>query len=155
MWGFDYLKYDWCGYGTVDQKVCKGVGVFNRSLPYRLMGEALAAQNRDIVYSLCQYGMAEVSTWGENVGGNCWRTTVDITDTWPSMSDILDEQAGVRAGDIQVDVVLVPKFVENVVELLFAISFLLRRFGCRNRRSFTFLYFVYQDICPLSALCRF
>ena len=92
-WGYDYLKYDWCGYGKVNQEVCEGNGVFNRSLPYRLMGEALAAQNRDIVYSLCQYGMAEVSTWGENVGGNCWRTTGDITDTWASMSGILDKQA--------------------------------------------------------------
>ena len=92
-WGYDYLKYDWCGYGSVDASVCNGGGVPSRSLPYRLMGEALAAQNRDIVYSLCQYGMANVYTWGENVGGNCWRTTGDITDTWSSMSGILDAQA--------------------------------------------------------------
>ena len=92
-WGYDYLKYDWCGYGSVAQGVCGGSGVPNRSLPYRLMGEALAAQKRDIVYSLCQYGMANVSTWGENVGGNCWRTTGDITDSWRSMSGILDAQS--------------------------------------------------------------
>ena len=92
-WGYDYLKYDWCGYGVVADSVRKGSGVANRSLPYRLMGEALAAQKRDIVFSLCQYGMADVSTWGENVGGHCWRTTGDITDTWHSMSRILDAQA--------------------------------------------------------------
>ena len=92
-WGYDYLKYDWCGYSSVDSDVFKGSGVANRSLPYRLMGEALAAQDRDIVFSLCQYGMAEVSTWGENVGGHCWRTTGDITDTWRSMSGILEAQA--------------------------------------------------------------
>ena len=92
-WGYDYLKYDWCGYGSVDDGVFRGGGVPGCSLPYRLMGEALAAQDRDIVFSLCQYGMANVSTWGENVGGNCWRTTGDITDTWQSMSGILDAQA--------------------------------------------------------------
>ncbi len=92
-WGYDYLKYDWCGYGAVCNDVGSGRGIVNRSLPYRLMGEALAAQNRDIVFSLCQYGMEFVSAWGENVGGNCWRTTGDITDTWNSMSGILDRQS--------------------------------------------------------------
>ena len=87
-WGYDYLKYDWCSYG--------GVAVGNDHgrvmLPYRLMGEALRAQDRDIVFSLCQYGMGSVSTWGESVGGNCWRTTGDITDTWSSMWQILHKQ---------------------------------------------------------------
>jgi alpha-galactosidase len=56
--------------------------------PYAIMHEALAAQNRDIVYSLCQYGMGDVWNWGDQVGGNCWRTTGDIEDTWRSMSAI-------------------------------------------------------------------
>ena len=90
-WGFDYLKYDWCFYKT------KSFGD-NHSrwyLPYRLMGEALKAQDRDIVYSLCQYGMGNVSTWGELTGGNCWRTTIDITDTWLSVWTLLGRQAEV------------------------------------------------------------
>ena len=92
-WGFDYLKYDWCGYGEVADDV-EGDDYLQRNvLPYRLMGEALRAQGRDIVFSLCQYGMANVSTWGENVGGNAWRTTGDITDTWASMVGILERQA--------------------------------------------------------------
>jgi hypothetical protein len=44
--------------------------------------------DRDIVYSLCQYGMGDVWEWGAKVGGNLWRTTGDITDTWKSMSEI-------------------------------------------------------------------
>ena len=87
-WGYDYLKYDWCSYG----KVTVGDGHGKFILPYRLMGEALKAQNRDIVFSLCQYGMDNVSTWGETVEGNCWRTTGDITDTWGSMNGILHRQ---------------------------------------------------------------
>ena len=88
-WGYDYLKYDWCSYG----RVAVGSGHGRLMLPYRLMGEALKAQSRDIVFSLCQYGMGYVSTWGESVGGNCWRTTGDITDTWNSMNGILHQQA--------------------------------------------------------------
>ena len=87
-WGYDYLKYDWCSYG----RVVVGDGHGKEILPYRLMGEALKAQNRDIVFSLCQYGMGNVSTWGESVDGNCWRTTGDITDTWGSMNGILHRQ---------------------------------------------------------------
>ena len=40
---------------------------------------------RDIVYSLCQYGLAAVESWGPLVGGNLWRTTGDIFDSWSSM----------------------------------------------------------------------
>ena len=87
-WGYDYLKYDWCSYGGV----AVGEGHGRLVLPYRLMGEALRAQNRDIVLSLCQYGMGNVSTWGETVGGQCWRTTGDITDTWGSLTGILRQQ---------------------------------------------------------------
>ncbi|MBO7070821.1 MAG: alpha-galactosidase, partial [Bacteroidales bacterium] len=52
------------------------------------MEEYLRAQPRDIFYSLCQYGMAEVWKWGHAVDANSWRTTGDITDTWESLYDI-------------------------------------------------------------------
>jgi len=52
------------------------------------MGKCLREQKRDIVFSLCQYGMADVWQWGASVNGNCWRTTGDIQDTWQSMSKI-------------------------------------------------------------------
>ena len=93
-WGYDYLKYDWCTYGDV------AVGIKNSPLyyqaPYLKMGRALAAQNRDIVYSLCQYGMGNVSQWGGAVGGQAWRTTGDIQDTWDSMRSIVCAQAGLE-----------------------------------------------------------
>jgi alpha-galactosidase len=99
-WGFDYLKYDWCSYGGIaDGKDphAKDVPKWTQpgrtevevaKYPYEVMGKFLRAQPRDIVFSLCQYGMAEVWTWGGSVNGNCWRTTGDITDTWRSMSKI-------------------------------------------------------------------
>ena len=98
-WGYDYLKYDLCSYNrkrfrnmTDHQGV--GAGLELETLPYRLMGEALKAQNRDIVFSLCQYGKANVSTWGENVGGQCWRTGGDIKDSFAKMVANLERQAG-------------------------------------------------------------
>jgi alpha-galactosidase len=89
-WGFDYLKYDWCSYGEIapnpdHEQLLK---------PYRVMRAALDKAPRDIVFSLCQYGMGDVWEWGAQVGGNCWRTTGDITDTWGSMSGIGFGQAG-------------------------------------------------------------
>ncbi|MCD6202140.1 MAG: alpha-galactosidase [Bacteroidales bacterium] len=83
-WGIDYIKYDWCSYG----KIAKDNSLEELQKPYLLMRKALDAVNRDIVYSLCQYGMGHVWEWGAKVGGNLWRTTGDITDTWNSMSGI-------------------------------------------------------------------
>ncbi|HUI09102.1 MAG TPA: glycoside hydrolase family 27 protein [Bacteroidota bacterium] len=83
-WGFDYLKYDWCSYGSIEkERTREGL-----EKPYRVMRRALDGVHRDIVFSLCQYGMGNVWEWGESVGGNCWRTTGDIEDTWESMSGI-------------------------------------------------------------------
>jgi alpha-galactosidase len=50
------------------------------------MGDALRAQPRDVVYSLCEYGLAAVETWGASVGAQLWRTGHDLNDTWGSMS---------------------------------------------------------------------
>jgi hypothetical protein len=85
-WGIDYLKYDWCSYGDIHNK--KDVSVESFKKPYQVMQEALQKQNRDIVYSLCQYGMKNVWEWGASVNGNCWRTTGDIEDTWASLTGI-------------------------------------------------------------------
>jgi alpha-galactosidase len=89
-WGFDFLKHDWCSYGSI----AKDNGRDELQKPYRLISEILKRQPRDVVLNLCQYGMGNVWEWGSDVGGNCWRTTGDITDTWSSMSRIGFGQAG-------------------------------------------------------------
>ena len=83
-WGFDYFKYDWCTYRfyNLDNSVEE------LKQPYELMGRHLSGQKRDIVYSLCQYGLGEVWKWGDSAYGNLWRTTNDILDVWPSMAGI-------------------------------------------------------------------
>ena len=80
-WGIDYLKYDWCGAARIyrDEEM---------QAVYQKMGDALRASGREIVYSLCQYGRSNVWTWGPQVGGNLWRTTGDISDSWESMTRI-------------------------------------------------------------------
>ncbi|MDP4289764.1 MAG: NPCBM/NEW2 domain-containing protein [Bacteroidota bacterium] len=89
-WGFDYIKYDWCSYG----RIYKGKEVAEYQKPYVVLRSALDKVKRDIVFSFCQYGMGDVWKWGEKTGGNSWRTTGDITDTWSSMSGIGFNQNG-------------------------------------------------------------
>ncbi|MDF1571233.1 MAG: NPCBM/NEW2 domain-containing protein [Bacteroidales bacterium] len=83
-WGIDYLKYDWCGYSQVVED--SSLDAYKK--PYFVMREALDRADRDIVYSICQYGMRDVYKWGSEVGGDLWRTTGDIVDTWNSMFNI-------------------------------------------------------------------
>jgi len=101
FWGIDYLKYDWCSYGGVLNGIpdndaarvsslsYKGGNELGTAMkPFQLMGNYLRQQPRDIVFSLCQYGMSDVWKWGDAVGGECWRTTNDITDNWKSVKNI-------------------------------------------------------------------
>jgi alpha-galactosidase len=89
-WGFDYVKYDWCSYGGV----AANDSVPELQKPYRVMRTALDRTGRDIVFSLCQYGMGEVWKWGVDVGGNCWRTCDDINDSWSSLHSIYESENG-------------------------------------------------------------
>jgi alpha-galactosidase len=84
-WGVDYLKYDWCSARNIYK---------NDALQpvYQKMGAALEATGRPIVYSLCEYGWGEVEKWGPAVGGNLWRTTGDIRDSWESMMGNVEKQ---------------------------------------------------------------
>jgi hypothetical protein len=84
-WGIDYLKYDWCSYGQI---AGKDTSLAAYQKPYLVMRDAWLKQNRDITFSLCQYGMKKVWEWGAQVNGNCWRTTDDINDSWESLSNI-------------------------------------------------------------------
>lgn len=72
-WGIDLLKYDFC---FVPWKKKEAL------TRYKKMGDALKASGRSIVYSICNWGLFNPWQWGENVGGNYWRTTPDIIDTW-------------------------------------------------------------------------
>jgi len=76
-WGFDFVKYDWCSYGGIAKKD-PAPELVKFKKPYRLMGDLLKQQPRDMVLNLCQYGMGAVWEWGAEVGGHSWRTAGDL-----------------------------------------------------------------------------
>ena len=82
-WGVDYLKYDYCSH-------CQIVPFPTEELikkPYAIMRNALDKVHRDIVYCV-GYGVPNVWNWAQDVGGDQWRTTRDITDEWNIVSSI-------------------------------------------------------------------
>ncbi len=85
-WGVDYLKYDWC-YAGFEYNLFGGL-----QSAYLKMASALRATDRPMVYSLCEYGRGGVQAWGAGVGGNLWRTTTDINDSWDSMMTNIESQ---------------------------------------------------------------
>lgn len=96
-WGIDYLKYDLCSFREIMDKESNGdpQKAFEiQKAAYEKMHNALEATGRPIVFSLCQYGWNDVWKWGPRVGGNLWRTTGDINDTYVRMSEIGFSQAG-------------------------------------------------------------
>jgi alpha-galactosidase len=96
-WGIDYLKYDLCSFQAIMQKEAPNNPQKQDAMmiaAYAKMHRALVATGRPIVFSLCQYGRDHVWTWGASVGGNLWRTTGDINDTYGRMADIGFGQIG-------------------------------------------------------------
>ncbi len=76
-WGVDWLKYDLCTFkGTAEEEIAA----------YQKMHDALEKTGRKILFAICQYGKDRVWTWGARIGGNQWRTSRDITDSYERMS---------------------------------------------------------------------
>jgi len=71
-WGFDFLKYDWCSYSeTPRPKPDPELEAPAEALSPH--GGILKQQPRDIVFNLCQYGMARCGSgaprWAGTPGG--------------------------------------------------------------------------------------
>jgi alpha-galactosidase len=107
-WGFDFLKYDWCSYGHIAEggdPAATNIPTWGKGpptlagyeYPYKLMGECLRRQRRDIVFNLCQYGMGNVWEWGAAVGGQCWRTAGDLGFELDKIFDVALKNAQHRA----------------------------------------------------------
>ncbi len=77
-WGIDFVKYDWCSGDQVYKPE-------EMPMVYRKMSEDLKVTGRPILFSLCQYGIADVWKWGASAGGQMWRTTGDIADNYNSI----------------------------------------------------------------------
>ncbi|KAL2068461.1 hypothetical protein VTL71DRAFT_16559 [Oculimacula yallundae] len=62
------------------------------ALKFKIMERELLAQNRTILYSLCEWGVDQVWTWG-NATGSSWRMSNDIgfgTASWKRILEILN-----------------------------------------------------------------
>ncbi len=92
-WGYDFLKYDWCSYGQVTGK---NPDLPAMQKPYRLMGDLLKRQPRDMVFNLCQYGMGDVWKWCAEVGGHSWRTGGDLGFELNRIFEIALKNCGLR-----------------------------------------------------------
>lgn len=64
----------------------------NTAERYRIMRDALAAQNRTILYSLCNWGGAAVWGWG-NETGSSWRMSGDIRPEWLRIVEIMNQNS--------------------------------------------------------------
>lgn len=119
-WGIDYLKYDNCNIPANWTDSCSGCvpnsadrhdlvngtcpdtdnlcppnydfSTSNTAKRFRIMRDALLAQNHTILYSLCEWGDAGVQTWG-NTTGSSWRSSGDITNTWASVLNYLNQNS--------------------------------------------------------------
>lgn len=96
-WGVDYLKYDLCSYREIMHREApndplKAAAIMQSA--YESMHRDLVATGRPIVFSMCQYGWNQVWQWGPKVGGNLWRTSGDISDSYDRMSSIGFGEAG-------------------------------------------------------------
>lgn len=87
-WGIDYLKYDYCG-APKDSNTAK--------IRYKEMADALQKSGRRIVFSICEWGGRQPWFWAANVGGQLWRTTSDVRDSWKSLMYNLDINANLAS----------------------------------------------------------
>ena len=96
QWGVDYIKCDYCN-APEDQK-----SAIER---YTKFIKAVRATNRPMVFAICEWGQRKPWLWGAEAGGNLWRTTWDLRDTWQhgrydsghnGIMETLDHQAGLE-----------------------------------------------------------
>ena len=81
-WHVDYLKYDYC---------YKPLHECGEQL-YQRMSMALANCGRDILLSACSWGADQTPDWIKTTGAGCWRSTVDIVDSWESILNLAKQQ---------------------------------------------------------------
>ena len=72
-WGVDYVKVDWC--------FAEGL---NAKAQYQKFHDGIADSGRDIVLSLCNWGVQEPWVWGGAIG-QLWRVSGDIKNDFFSM----------------------------------------------------------------------
>jgi alpha-galactosidase len=76
-WGIDFLKYDYC-HAPPDR-----AAAIER---YSTMRLALDGTGSEILLSICEWGEREPHRWAREVGGQMWRVSGDVVDTWGDLA---------------------------------------------------------------------
>ena len=76
-WGFDLLKYDFCRAGDKRMLMSRIPGFTAKDF-WLPMANYIRAQDRDILFNLCQYGRGEPWTWAPSIGIQSWRIGGDL-----------------------------------------------------------------------------
>lgn len=96
QWGVDYVKCDYCG-APADLDTARK--------RYKKFIDEVRATGREMVFAICEWGQRSPWLWGKEVGGNLWRTTWDLRDTWEhgkysnghnGIMEALDRQVGLE-----------------------------------------------------------
>jgi len=77
-WGFDLLKYDLCSGRSELKKLQNANPGYKQPDFWKPMADDLHAQNRDILFNLCQYGLDDPWTWAPSLGIQSWRIGGDL-----------------------------------------------------------------------------
>lgn len=87
-WDVDFLKYDFCYFPVhIHELGCDY---------YRRMGTALANSGREILFSICNWGIIDVKDWAKSCSASMWRSTLDIVDSWESIKSIALQQPALQ-----------------------------------------------------------
>jgi alpha-galactosidase len=93
-WGFDLFKYD-LGPGKYQEDIyMKRIPGYTTMDYWRPMSQYIHAQDRDIVFNLCQYGMYEPWKWAPSIGIQTWRMGSDLNHDIHSYFDTALQIAG-------------------------------------------------------------
>lgn len=92
-WGYDYLKYDYCGAPSE---------VDTAAIRYAKMSNALKATGREMGFGACEWGERKPWLWAaERSNANVWRMDYDIHDCWIASTgagiyDAISHSAGIE-----------------------------------------------------------
>ncbi|KJA23230.1 carbohydrate-binding module family 35 protein [Hypholoma sublateritium FD-334 SS-4] len=91
-WGADYLKYDNC-YAVNSTDFVDDNPPISIEAHYVTMRDALAATNRPIVFSICEWGVQDPARWPASDVGNSWRISNDIGPpaSWDNLFRIINQ----------------------------------------------------------------
>ncbi len=89
-WGVDLYRQDFCSGNAMFAEAITAWGNSVVQYSYEIMGRALQASGRPMVYMILDIGNHGSPSWGRFAGGNTTRISGDVYPTWASFSGLFD-----------------------------------------------------------------